>query len=236
MLWIEMCPSPWLFCRFTECGTALNKLSIISVFCQMFFHVVYKVMRTTQRIGLLLCHVMRCWWRCSGFGAVSHSGLLRFQVNALFEDHLKQITVIWVAQLTSRPFVPPSVSLQNNLWKYKSCEKETSSPHICPSLLTSVFLHPITPSFLQSIHQQQWCDVIIMRASLRSSVCLHARPRRVVICLPVCLHTSMYLDLCVCVLNVCRDCLNITNFYFLQEPLTFVVFFICMLKFKKRFF
>lgn len=110
---------------------------------------------------------------------------------------LQKITVIRVAQLTSRPFVPPSVSLQTNLWKYKSCEKETSSPRICPSLPPSVSLHPITPSFSQSIHQQQWCAVIIVRASLRSSVCLHARPRRVVICLPLCLHTCMYFDVCM---------------------------------------
>lgn len=129
------------------------------------------------------------------------------------------ITLIHAAQLISHPFVPPSVSLQTNLWKYKSCEKETSSPHICPSLPPSVSLHSITSIHLShspSI-QQQWCAVIIVRASLRSSVCLHARPRRVVICLPVCLHTCMHLH--VCVLYVC----DVTNLH-LEEPLTFVMF------------
>ncbi|XP_042281035.1 voltage-dependent calcium channel gamma-4 subunit isoform X1 [Thunnus maccoyii] len=58
---------------------------------------------------------------------------------------------------------------KTNLWKYKSCEKETSSPRICPSLPPSVSLHPITPSFSQSIHQQQWCAVIIVR--VKRGVC-----------------------------------------------------------------
>lgn len=139
--------------------------------------------------------------------------------NSLLSLCLRMITLIRVAQLMSRPFVPPSVSLQTNLWKYKSCEqRDQLTPHlsVSPSVCVSSF-HHLHPSLSQSTHQQQWCAVIIVRASLRSSVCLHARPRRVVMCLPVCLHTCMYLR--VCVLYVC----DVTNLH-LEEPLTSIFY------------
>lgn len=111
------------------------------------------------------------------------------------------------------PFVLPSVSLQTNLWKYKSCEKETSSSHICPFLPPSVSLHSITPSLSQSIHQQQWCAVIIVRASLRLSVYMQ--------------DPSGYLSVCLCVyilVNTCMWYYCVTNLHFLEQPLTWVMF------------
>ena len=83
----------------------------------------------------------------------------------------QRLRIITLIQLMSCSFVLPSVSLQNNLWKNKSCEQDTSSPHVCPSLLSSVSLHSITPSFSKSIHQQKWCAVITVRPSVCLSTC-----------------------------------------------------------------
>ncbi|XP_034553002.1 voltage-dependent calcium channel gamma-4 subunit isoform X1 [Notolabrus celidotus] len=59
---------------------------------------------------------------------------------------------------------------KNNLWRYKSCEKETSSPHICPSLLPSVSLHSIT-----SIHLSH--SPSINNSGVLSSSCVHPSVR-----------------------------------------------------------
>lgn len=110
-----------------------------------------------------------------------------------------------------------SVSLQTNLWKYKSCEKDQLTPHVSvsPYVCVSSFHHS-HPSFSQSIHQQQWCAVIIVRASKNLSVCLHARPRRVVIYLPMCVYILVFACVCVCVCTV-YVC-DVTNLHS-EEPL-----------------
>lgn len=97
-------------------------------------------------------------------------------------------SVLWTVALVRVLTCCPTL-LYLRVFPFRSaCGNETSSLHICPSLPPSVSLHSITPSPSQSIHQQPWCVVITVRASLRSSVC--PRARRVVT-------TRMYLHQCM---------------------------------------
>lgn len=117
--------------------------------------------------------------------------------NSLLSLCLRMITLIRVAQLTPGPFVPSSVSFQTNLWKYKSCEKETSSPHICPSLPPSVSLHSIT-----SIHLSH--NPPISNSGVLSSSCVHPS----FVCLSTCkTPAGSYLSarVSLCVLYVCDE-------------------------------
>lgn len=132
-------------------------------------------------------------WIC---GLIKDDGKCQHRIMQGF----KNAWSMWLIQYFP-PIVPPSVSLQTYLWKCRSTER--------PSHPTSVRLSLSLCLFISSLHLSQNPSTnnsgglsSSFRASLRSSVCLHARPRRVVIGLPVCLLVCIYVvpvrSLCVC--------------------------------------
>lgn len=145
--------------------------------------------------------------------------------NSLLSLCLRMITLIRVAQLTPRPFVPSFVCFfRPTCGNIRAVRKRPAHPTSVRLSLRLCLFIPSLPSIFLTIHPSATVVCSHHRACIpRSSVCLHARPQRVVTYLPVCLHTCMYLHVCVCVcvLYVC----DVTNLH-LEEPITFIVFFI----------
>lgn len=98
----------------------------------------------------------------------------------------------------SRPFAPPSVSFQTNLRKYKSCESGQLTPHLSISPSICLFI-PSLPSIFRTNRPSATVVCCHHRASLRSCVCLHARPQHI-LCPCVCILVCIYMSVCLYVM------------------------------------